>query len=93
MDMERQKKDVLLRLRRIEGQVRGLQRMIGEGLPCPEIMTQVAAVTAAMKRTGAVIVQTYMEECLEKARAEPLSGQKDVLQDFQSAISRYMDWS
>ena len=93
MDIERQKKDVLLRLRRIEGQVRGLQRMIGEGLPCPEIMTQVAAVTAAMKRTGAVIVQTYMEECLEKARAEPLSGQKDVLQDFQSAISRYMDWS
>ena len=91
--MERQKKDVLLRLKRIEGQVRGLQRMIEQGLPCSEIMTQVAAATAAMKKTGAVIVQTYMEECLEKARAQPLPEQKDVLRDFQIAISRYMDWA
>ncbi|MGQ9648470.1 MAG: metal-sensitive transcriptional regulator, partial [Thermodesulfobacteriota bacterium] len=43
MEIERQKRDVLMRLRRIEGQLRGIQRMVEEGVPCPEILTQIAA--------------------------------------------------
>ena len=69
--MEREKKDVLLRLRRIEGQLRGLQRMVEEGIPCAEILTQVAAVTAAIKKVGVVVVKTYMEECLDKTQKDP----------------------
>ncbi len=49
MERDRQKKEVLLRLKRIEGQVRGLQRMVEEETPCADILTQVSAVTAAMK--------------------------------------------
>ena len=60
MKEEWQEKDVLLRLRRIEGQIRGLQRMVEKGIPCPDILAQVAAVTAAVKKVGTVIVQTYM---------------------------------
>ena len=93
MEMERQKKDVLLRLRRIEGQLRGLQRMVEEEAPCPEIMTQVAAATAAIKKVGMVIVQTYLEECLNKAREEPVSNRGETLKDFQKAMSRYIDWA
>ena len=93
MKAERQKKDILLRLRRIEGQIRGLQRMVDEGIPCPDILTQVAAVTAAIKKVGTVIVQTYMNECLEKTQKEPGTKQMDTLKDFHKAISRYIDWA
>ncbi len=89
MDLE--KKEVLLRLRRIEGQLRGLQRMVEEEVPCAEIMTQVAAATSAMKKVGMVIVKTHMEECLNKTQKEPGIKQGEALKEFQKAISRYID--
>jgi len=91
--MEPEKKEVLLRLRRIEGQVRGLQRMVEEGVPCADVLTQVAAVTAAMKKVGTVVVKTYMEECLEKTQKGPGARREGVLKDFQKAVSRYIDWA
>ena len=91
--MEREKKEVLLRLRRIEGQLRGVQRMVEGEVPCADILTQVAAATAAMKIVGMVIVKTYMEECLEKRKKEPVAKREEVLKDFQKAISRYIDWA
>lgn len=91
--MEREKKDVLLRLRRIEGQLRGLQRMVEEGIPCTDILTQVAAVTAAIKKVGMVVVKTYMEECLDKRKKEPIAKREEALKDFQKAVSRYIDWA
>ena len=88
-----QKKEVLLRLRRIEGQLRGLQRMVEESVPCADILTQVAAATAAMKKVGRVMIQTYMEECLDKTRGESGSNKRHPLKDFQKAVSRYIDWA
>jgi len=91
--MEREKKDVLLRLRRIEGQLRGLQRMVAEGFPCADILTQVAAVTAAIKKVGMVAVKTYMEECLDKTQRETGVKRGEALKDLQKAVSRYIDWA
>jgi DNA-binding FrmR family transcriptional regulator len=91
--MEPEKKKVLLRLRRIEGQIRGLQRMVEEGVPCPDILTQVAAATAALKKVGTVIVHTYMEECLEKTQKKYGSKQGETLKDFKKAMARYIDWA
>lgn len=93
MNGKREKKDVLLRLKRIEGQIRGLERMVEEEVPCPDILTQVAAVTSAIKKVGTVIVQTYMEECLEKTRKESGSKRGETVKDFQKAMSRYIDWA
>jgi len=92
MKVERPKKEVVMRLKRIEGQIRGLQRMVEEGVSCPDVLTQVAAVTAAIKKVGALIVQTYMAECLEKSE-EAGSQKTDNLKDFHKAISRYIDWA
>ena len=93
MDRDRQKKDVLMRLKRIEGQLRGLQRMVEAEVPCPEIMTQVAAATAAMKKVGIVIVHTYMEECMNKTQKEPEAKKGEALRDLQRAIAQYIDWA
>lgn len=51
--------DVLLRLRRIEGQVRGVQRMVEEGRDCREIVTQVAAIKSALSSVNSVVLQCY----------------------------------
>ncbi len=91
--MEPERKDVLLRLRRIEGQIRGLQKMVEEGIPCADILTQVAAVTAAVKKVGTVVVKTYMEECLNKTQRAPGVKRTETLRDFQKAVSRYIDWA
>ncbi|MGO8991346.1 MAG: metal-sensitive transcriptional regulator [bacterium] len=91
--MNQERKDVLLRLRRIEGQIRGLQRMVEEEVACADILTQVAAVTAAVKKVGTVVVKAYMEECLDKTQEKPGGRRAETLRDFQKAVSRYIDWA
>jgi DNA-binding FrmR family transcriptional regulator len=93
MDQDRQRKEVLLRLKRIEGQVRGLQRMVEGEAPCADILTQVSAVTAAMKKTGVAIAQAYMEECFNKTKQASTAKRTETMKDFQEAISRFMDWA
>ncbi len=67
------------RLRRVEGQSRGLQRMIEEGRPCEEIFTQLAATKAALDRVGVLLISLKMRECLaEEADGEPPASPEAV---------------
>jgi len=90
---QRPKKEVLLRLKRIEGQLRGLQRMVEQDVACIDILTQVAAVTSAMKRVGMLVVQTYMDECLNASDKDSPSFRAERLKELHRAISQYMDWA
>ena len=67
--------------------------MVEGEVPCSDILTQVAAATAALKKVGMVIVQTYMEECLEKNQNDPRGKGPGNFKDLQRAISRYIDWA
>ncbi|WP_261663061.1 metal-sensitive transcriptional regulator [Deinococcus sp. Marseille-Q6407] len=58
---------ILTRLRRIEGQVRGLQRMIEEGRDCPDVLTQLSGVRSALDAAGDVMLEQYASGC----RARP----------------------
>jgi len=87
------KSSVLMRLRRIEGQIRGLQRMVEADAPCSDILTQVGAVTAAVKKVGTAILHTHLEACLEKDLAKGGDRQREVLREFQKAVARYIDWA
>ena len=58
---------VLHRLRRIEGQVRGLQRMIQEGQECEAVLTQLSAVKSALDRVGVFLITHRMRECLQSS--------------------------
>lgn len=57
--------DVLLRLRRVEGQVRGVQRMVEEGRDCREIVYQIAAVKAALSSISSRVLECYTRNCLD----------------------------
>lgn len=55
---------IVARLRRVEGQIRGLQRMVDEGRDCAAIVTQLSAARAALDRIGNVIVSSGLRGCL-----------------------------
>jgi len=61
---------ILNRLKRIEGQVRGLQRMISEERDCESIVTQLAAVRSAIDSAGALVLNNYMTLCFNIDRGE-----------------------
>lgn len=56
--------DVLVRLRRIEGQVRGIQRMVEENRDCRDVVVQLAAVKAAVASLNTLVAESYARECL-----------------------------
>lgn len=56
--------DILKRLAKIEGQVRGLSRMVGEGRPCEEIVNQIQAVKAGISKVAIIILEKNVTECL-----------------------------
>ncbi len=66
--------DVLKRLRRLEGQIRGVQRMIEEGQDCGDVVTQLSACKAALDKVGYRLVIAGMRHCVavpEQAGDEP----------------------
>ena len=82
------KENLLKRLKRIEGKVRGIQKMIQEDKDCIEILTQVAAVRSAMNKAGSLILEnqalvgvkkTVSCEDREKAMAELSKSMKNLL--------------
>ncbi len=87
--MDELRKNVLNRLRRIEGQIRGLERMVEQEAPCADVLTQLSAATAAMKKTGVTIIQANMRRCMEEADGNP----QTTLDDFQKALARYIGMS
>jgi DNA-binding FrmR family transcriptional regulator len=61
---ERAESDIQLRLRRIEGQIRGVIGMLGNGKPCEDVVTQVLAARAALDRVAMEILRCSVEEAV-----------------------------
>lgn len=84
----RRKEDYLKRLRRIEGQTRGLQRMVEDDTYCIDILTQVAAVTKALQAVSLALVEDHLHHCVvDAARAGEAEGEAKVAEAV-AAISR-----
>ena len=67
---EQVKQELLSRLRRIEGQARGVQRMVEEGRDCAEIANQLASIRAATQGATVLLLKEYARECWTKASVE-----------------------
>ena len=59
------KETLVQRLKRAEGQIRGIQKMIEGGRPCEDVVTQLAAVRSAIEGTAALLLKNYMKICFE----------------------------
>ncbi|KQY22190.1 transcriptional regulator [Cellulomonas sp. Root485] len=82
------KDDYLKRLRRVEGQVRGIARMVDEDVYCIDILTQVAAVTKALQAVSIGLVEDHLAHCVvDAARQSPEEGAAKV-KEASDAIAR-----
>jgi DNA-binding FrmR family transcriptional regulator len=82
------KDDYLKRLRRVEGQVRGIARMVDEDVYCIDILTQVAAVTKALQAVSIGLVEDHLAHCVvDAARQSPEEGAAKV-KEAADAIAR-----
>lgn len=71
--------DYLKRLRLIEGQVRGLARMIDEDAYCIDVITQISSVTSALRSVGLGLLDEHLHHCVvDAATAEPDRGDKKI---------------
>ena len=82
------KEDYLKRLRRIEGQIRGLQKMVDEDKYCIDILTQVSAATRALQSVALGLMEDHLGHCVASAAAEggPVADQK--IREASEAIAR-----
>lgn len=64
MEEDKLKKDIVVRLRRIEGQVKGIEKMIDNEACCKDVLVQIAAVRAAINKVGGLLVENYAKSCL-----------------------------
>ena len=77
------------RLRRIEGQVRGLQRMVDEDAYCVDILTQVAAVQTALEQVAVNVLDGHVRGCVADAVAGDGDGADAKLDELMVAVRRF----
>lgn len=81
------KQKIVTRLRRIEGQTRGLQRMVEEDKYCVDIMTQIAGVQAALEQVSIQLMERHLRHCVTEAILEGKGEEK--IQEIMSVLKHY----
>jgi DNA-binding FrmR family transcriptional regulator len=82
-----QKKELQDRLRRIEGQVRGLQRMVDEDTYCIDILTQLSSVSAALKAVGMGLLDGHVRHCVTESIEQGRGDEK--VEELMAAVGRF----
>ena len=82
------KDSYLRRLRRIEGQIRGLQRMVEEDKYCIDILTQVSAATKALQSVALGLMEDHLGHCVAQAAAEGGDTATAKVREASAAIAR-----
>lgn len=78
---EDERRDLMNRLKRIEGQIRGLQRMLDEDAFCPDILTQASAVNSALNSFCRVLLANHIRTCVSE----------DIRSDREETVDELMD--
>ena len=85
------KKALTARLRRIEGQVRGIQRMLDDDAYCIDVLTQVAAVSKALQSVGLKLLDEHLQHCVAGAAASGDSERTEALvHEATAAVERLL---
>jgi CsoR family transcriptional regulator, copper-sensing transcriptional repressor len=88
MHYEEQREDLLARLRRIEGQVRGVQKMIEEGRDCVDVVDQITAFNAAGREVAMMLIESHLRACAAEAADE---GERDeIIREVGKALRKLL---
>jgi DNA-binding FrmR family transcriptional regulator len=80
-------KDLMNRLKRIEGQVKGVQRMLEENAYCPDIMVQVAAINSALNSFNKVLLAEHLKTCVVD---DIKAGREDTIEELTETLKKVM---
>ena len=81
------KQDLLNRLARVEGQVRGVARMVDEDRYCIDVLTQISAIQAALDKVGLGLLDDHVHHCVMEAEGDTRDARTDEL---MAAVGRLM---
>jgi DNA-binding FrmR family transcriptional regulator len=85
---EPEREDLLVRLRKIEGQIRGLQRMLEEGRYCIDVLTQIAAARQGLNSVGMIILERHLQGCVVNAIK---TGEEDrAIKELNQVLLRFI---
>lgn len=78
--------DLHRRLAKIIGQVKAIDRMVDEDIPCEDVLSQISAAKAALNKAGQVVLKGHIRHCIRDAVAR---GDEQEIEDFTKAIERF----
>jgi CsoR family transcriptional regulator, copper-sensing transcriptional repressor len=81
------KEQLLTRLKRVQGQVGGVQRMVEEDRYCIDVLTQISAVQAALDKVALGLLDDHARHCVARAEGEE---QQDMTEELMAAVGRLM---
>jgi len=81
------RKNILTRLRKVEGQISGLKKMIEKDASCSDILIQISAARAAVGKIGMLIMQNYMRDCFNNQDKEVF---EDRLEELTESFSKFI---
>jgi len=88
MGVHKKREDVIKRLARIEGHLRGVKRMVEDDKSCPEVLLQLAAVRAALDKVGRIVFEDHVETCVSKAIKE--GAGESAVAELKEALARFL---
>ena len=77
------------RLNRIEGQVRGVRRMLDEEAYCVDVLTQIASVVSALEKVGTILLKDHVEHCVRES-IEKGDGADEKIEELTAAVERFL---
>jgi len=87
---EEDKNNLVIRLRRIEGQIRGLQRMIEQDKYCVDILTQINASRGGLKKVALKVLDRHVNGCVKNAISQE-EGEAEIIAELMDVIDKFTD--
>lgn len=83
------KEKIQNRLRRIEGQVRGVQRMVDDEVYCVDVLTQISSIVSAVEKVGALLLKDHVEHCVRES-IEKGEDADEKIEELTTAVERFL---
>jgi DNA-binding FrmR family transcriptional regulator len=78
------------RLKRIEGQVRGIQRMVDEEAYCVDILTQIGSVVSASEKVATILLKDHVEHCVRESIEKGGQEADEKIEELTAAVERFL---
>lgn len=88
LDKKEMAENIQRRLRRIEGQIKGIQRMMDQDVCCTDMLVQISAVRAAISKVGVMMIENHTKKCLAEALTGENKDQK--LDELVSVLNNFL---